>query len=1306
MGQKIHKIQNSTRRLGVRFLAALAIIPILTVFSSCINDTSTASLPQSTVMESPFASFRDIPGVTAEEISAIEWLKRSNMFFSFGMALSTEAFLYENGISGGYAVLLSEWLSRLFGIWFNLEILNWVEISERLNSGKMDFSLHLMPNEENKKKYFMTDVIAHRQFISFRLEGSRSIDQILDRPPRYAFIENAPSEPLIASVTQPGAYVPVMVKNFDEAYRALESGYADAFITINVSELNFLAYNNIIREYFSPLTFQPIGISAANRDLEPVISVLNKAIRSGAMPYLKYLYNTGYNEFRQLKFSMRLSEEEKKYLQNSEPVPIALQYYNFPVVFYDDRGKKWDGITIELLQQVENVTGLSFKIVNDKHAELQDLIQMLLDGRAHICPGLVRTEEREPFLLWGEYKLLEDQYILISKTGFPNVNINEIPYARIALRRSTAYTEMFNTWFPDAVNTMYYDSVGDAFTALEKGEADLLMGAKSNLLFYSNYQEFSGYKANYLFHHFSETAFVFNKDQEILRSIMDKALSVIDAKMISEQWLTRTYDYRTMMLKARLPMLIGIVIITLIMLVFIVYRNKNESKRLEGLVYQRTLEIREANDEINKTLEQMRATDEYTQLMLDGIPMCCMLWDKTAKIINCNKEAVNLFGYADKQDFLDNFLTECSPEYQSDGQRSNEKGLLMINKGFNEGNHKFEWLHQNMKGELIPSEVTIVRVMHREGYLLASYINDLREYKANLEAIEKAKEIAETANRTKSLFLANMSHEIRTPMNSIIGFSELALYDDIPLKTKEYLINISESAGWLLGIINDLLDISKIEAGKIILEHIPFDLHDILAHCQSAIMPKAVQKGISLYFYAEPSIGGRLLGDPVRLRQAIVNILSNAVKFTNIGTIKLLVSLIKSDKASATIRFEIKDSGIGMSQEHIERIFEPFTQADESVTRRFGGTGLGLSITKNIVELMGGTLNVESALGIGSKFSFELTFETACEKEKFSQKVKELNNDEMPVFKGEVLICEDNSLNQYVLSEHLTRVGLKFMVANNGLEGISFVKERKEKNKEPFDLIFMDIHMPVMDGLEASSKIAALGVKTPIIALTANIMTNDLELYKTNGMSDYLGKPFTSKDLHKCLLKYLPAESFSIIDKHKQTADEEKLLKLLKINFVKSNQNIFADIVMAIKTSDAKLAVRLVHTLKSNAGQIGKHKLQTASEAIESELRNENAPSEPQLELLKLELKEVLDELAPLLSESIIHKQVKNIAPDKIPELLEKLEGLLKTKDTECLNLLDDLSALPDSERLVNLIEDFEFKQALEALTLLRQEIK
>jgi len=780
----------------------------------------------------------------------------------------------------------------------------------------------------------------------------------------------------------------------------------------------------------------------------------------------------------------------------------------------------------------------------------------------------------------------------------------------------------------------------------------------------------------------------------------------------------RINDYRMKMLETEHPWFINIIVMAiaaLALMLFILYRSHGEAKRLEILVSQRTNEVREANEEINKSIDKIRETEEYTQLLLDGIPMSCMLWNREFQMVNCNKEAVNLFGFTDKQDFLNRFIDTCSPEFQPDGQRSDEKSLLMLNKGFAEGNHIFEWQHYDINGDIIPAEVTVVRLKYREGYLVAFYIRDLREYKTHLSDIKKAMEKAEAASKTKSLFLANMSHEIRTPMNSIIGFSELALFDDISLKTREYLTNISESAKWLLAIINDILDITKIEAGKVLLERIPFDLYDVLAQCRSVISPKTVQKGIALYFYADPSIENKLLGDPVRLQQVLINILSNAVKFTNIGKIKLLVSLVKSDKKSATINFEIKDSGIGMSSEQVEKIFEPFTQADDSITRRFGGTGLGLPITKNIIELMGGSLVVDSLPGVGSNFSFELTFELTGDKTCVSPVKSAVNRSQVPVFKGEVLICEDNSLNQQVLSGHLTKVGLKYTIANNGLEGIIYILERKSRNERPFDLIFMDIQMPVMDGLEASSKISAMRTKTPIVALTANIMSNDIELYKTNGISDYLGKPFTTQELWKCLFKYLPAESFYTVDKNRQTDDDEKLLKKLRINFVKSNQTLYADIINAIKTNDTNLAFRLLHTLKSNAGQIGAFKLQETAASIENEMQNEKTPSEETLAWLETGLKSVLDELAPLLAaqllvESNMKKTAKPIAPEEIPGLLEKLEVYLKNKDTECLKLLDDISVLSESEpelqaAIVNFMEEFEFKKALETLFILKEKL-
>ena len=386
--------------------------------------------------------------------------------------------------------------------------------------------------------------------------------------------------------------------------------------------------------------------------------------------------------------------------------------------------------------------------------------------------------------------------------------------------------------------------------------------------------------------------------------------------------------------------------------------------------------------------------------------------------------------------------------------------------------------------------------------------------------LQRSMVAAEEANQAKSVFLANMSHEIRTPMNSIMGFAELAMDKVTELSVRDYLIKIKDSTRWLLNIINDILDISKIESGKLELECIPFSLHDVFLRCQSVILPDIKEKHLDFSAYTEPLTGKKLLGDPVRLYQTLMNLLSNAVKFTETGEIKFSSTITRINTNTATVYFEVKDTGIGMSPEQINKVFAPFIQADSGTTRNYGGTGLGLSITKNIVELMGGKLEVISSPGSGSTFSFEIVFNTIKISDELNSS-EENNALKRPQFEGLVLVCDDNMMNQLVICEHLEQVGLKTIIAENGKIGVDMVYERMQKGEPRFDLIFMDMFMPVMDGIEAASKILELDAANPVIAMTANIMASDLENYKKHGMLDYLGKPFTSQELWRILLKYL-----------------------------------------------------------------------------------------------------------------------------------------------------------------------------------------
>jgi len=547
-------------------------------------------------------------------------------------------------------------------------------------------------------------------------------------------------------------------------------------------------------------------------------------------------------------------------------------------------------------------------------------------------------------------------------------------------------------------------------------------------------------------------------------------------------------------------------------------------------------------------------------------------------------------------------------------------------------------------------------------------------------------------------------------MNSIVGFSELAMNDGNPDKTNDYLDKILENADWLLQIINNVLDISKIESGKMEFECIPFELHDIFTHCQASIIPKAEEKGITLYCYAEPSVGKKLLGDPTKLRQVLLNILSNAVKFTNVGMVKLS-SVIKSvEDDRTTVYFEVKDSGIGMTPEQLEKIFDPFVQADSSMTRKFGGTGLGLAITKNIIEMMGGTLSVESTAGIGSKFSFEIAFDTINDLSNMPREKISIHNIVPPKFDGEILLCEDNAMNQLVICEHLSRVGLKTTVAENGLIGFNIVKARKESGGKPFDIIFMDIHMPIMDGIEASQQIYELMPETPIVALTANIMSNDKELYQISKMTDCVGKPFTSQELWRCLLKYMTPTSIGDDAKRltDNQIDEEALHKKLLTGFVRDNQEKYSEIANAMEAGNIKLAHRLAHTLKGLAAMIGEPKLKEAAKEVEKNLKNEDNHTTPQqMKTLEEELSAVLSKLSYLLLEET-ETVITKLSEEQAKAIIMTLKEMLANRNPESAELIDKVKELPYPDeklrKLVTQIENYEFKLALETLADLETE--
>ncbi len=517
-------------------------------------------------------------------------------------------------------------------------------------------------------------------------------------------------------------------------------------------------------------------------------------------------------------------------------------------------------------------------------------------------------------------------------------------------------------------------------------------------------------------------------------------------------------------------------------------------------------------EHFDSTSEELSSSARQLQKIIDKAPFAVTIWDESYAIIDCNEEALNLFGVGGKDVYARQYLS-FMPELQPDGRKSAEEFFIRATANAYGRRSTFEWLYRSAGGEDLPCEVTLEWVRIGKSLRMASYVKDLREQKAFLNALEKAKDAAEAASAAKSNFLANMSHEIRTPMNAIIGLCELLLLEDLGPAQRRFADDIKTSSATLLALINDILDISKVEAGRLELSPVSFNLRALLGNMTSMFTFSAQKKGIGFWLEIAENVPLYAFADDIRLTQALINVLGNSVKFTEKGGVKFSASF-----DGEFLIFDVEDTGIGIKSEDLPFLFDEFHQVNAQKNRKIGGTGLGLAITRRLCLLMGGSVTAKSEYGKGSAFRIRVPYAPGDESAMESDRKDELF---VQAPRAKVLVVDDNVINLNVAAGLFRLFGIEIETALSGFEAIEKI------SRQSYDIVFMDHMMPEMDGAEATEKLRETGYtsdKLKIIALTANAIDGAKELLLSSGMDGFIAKPVDLALLNRILEKHLKPE--------------------------------------------------------------------------------------------------------------------------------------------------------------------------------------
>ena len=701
--------------------------------------------------ESYIGDYRTIPGVTQQDIEDIEALKAQYGSFTYGTMLCGEAFQFEDGSKGGFSIELCKMLTQMFGMEFRHQFYEWDALLNALANGEVDFSGELTATPERREIYFMTDAIYERTIKIFRLRNSEGLRAIAERRAlRFAVLEGVVTGIQVRDASDLPIEI-VYVSDYETAAEWIRTGEVDAFLEESPAVSYFEEYDFLQIEDYFPLVYSPVSMTTAQPEFAPIIRVMQHYLEHGGIHHLAQMYSKGNQTYLQNKLHNTFTEEEREFVRRhssvGNEVPIAALADNYPISFYNEQEGYFQGIAMDILDEISGYTGIRFAVANDQTMSPAALQQMVEAGTAKAIAGLTANQQNRELYLWGNEPFSENQYALLTTAEHQDIELNQILYSTLGLVEGSPFAQIYMQWFPSSENTRSYATTDEAFAALQRGEIDFLMASQYTLLSQTNYREAPGFKVSLALDHYMHSSFAFHKDQRILRSIIDKAQTFLAVETINERWARKMFDYRSRLLRDLFPILLTFSLTLAIVLVIVLrlhLKNRKLGKNLENLVAQRTAELAEKTATLTT--------------VFSSIPDLIFCKDRGRRFTQCNKSLEQYLGHT-QEELLGKTNEQLFPGENDDifyAQADEEVLRMGIIKVVE------EQIYSPYLGESRLFE-TIKTPLYQNGEVVGvmGIARDITERKA-IEAAVKV------ASQAKSEFLARMSHEIRTDRKSVV----------------------------------------------------------------------------------------------------------------------------------------------------------------------------------------------------------------------------------------------------------------------------------------------------------------------------------------------------------------------------------------------------------------------------------------------------------------------------------------------------------------------------------------------------------